>query len=79
MPVLIKHYVLKELKYLPGASRSFDRHSVSSFNVFSDLVANNSIHTEALPSTPHCEISGNAEIDFIVHQNEKRERSIQGC
>ena len=75
----MRHYVLNELKYLPGASRSFDRHLGSSFNVFTNLVTNNSIHSEALPSILHCELSENAELDFILHQTKKRGRCVQGC
>ena len=76
---LVKFYVLTELKYLPGASRSFDRHLLSCYELITNLVLNNQIHTEALPSTLHSELTENAEIAYILHSNEKRERSVQGC
>ena len=76
---LVKKYVLDELKFLPGASRSFDRHFLSSFNVFYNLVMNNQVHYDAIPSVLHCELSENAEIDYLLFNNQKRARSVQGC
>ena len=76
---LIKHYVLRELKYLPGASRSFDRHLIASYDLFTSLVTRNQVHFDALPLTLHEELTENAEISFILHNSEKKERSVQGC
>ena len=76
---LIRRYVLNELKFLPGASRSFDRHLISCFDLFMNLVMNNQIHCSALPPALHCEITEEAEITYHLFNHQKRERSVQGC
>ena len=76
---LIRRYVLTELKFLPGASRSFDRHFLSSYDVFKTLLMTSGIHFEALPPLLHSEIAENAEIEYHNFNYQKRIRSVQGC
>ena len=76
---LIRNYVLDELKYLPGASRSFDRHLLASFELFTNLVTNNQIYTEALPSVLHTAIHENASHAYNVFNAQKKERCVQAC
>ena len=76
---LIRKYVLSELKFLPGASRSFDRHLLASFDVFTSFVLNQQIHNYGLPLVLHREISDEAEMSYLSFHKEKKERCVQGC
>ena len=76
---IIKRYVLEELKYLPGASRSFDRHFINSFDLLCNLVTKNIVQNEALPQSLHKAISEKATVAYNEFHRQKRMQSIQGC
>ena len=76
---IIRMYVLKELKFLPGASRSFDRHMISSFDLLTNLLTQNCVLNEPLPPTLHSSISEKAATVYNQFSLQKRLQSIQGC
>ena len=48
---IVKKYVLEELRYMPGGTRSFDANFLAAKNAFKGLLINNDIYCECLPIT----------------------------
>ena len=75
---LIRKYVLSELKFLPGASRSFDRHLIASYDLFTNLVLSRDIQNFTPPLVLHRAISEEEEVKYQLFNYEKRKRCVQG-
>ena len=75
---LIRLYVLNELKFLPGASRSFDRHLIGCFDLLTNLSTQNNVLNEPLPPTLHSSITENASKVYDEFYRQKRSQCIQG-
>ena len=48
---LLKKYVLEQLRYLPGGTRSFDSNLLAAKSAFKGMLINNDIYNEGLPIT----------------------------
>ena len=48
---LLEKYILEQLRYLPGGTRSFDAHLLAAKSVFHGLLINNDIYSESMPIT----------------------------
>ena len=48
---LLEKYILEQLRYLPGGTRSFDAHLLLAKCVFHGLLINNDIYSEGMPVT----------------------------
>ena len=79
MFVHIQHAWLVKKFYLCRTSRSFDRHLISNYDVFSNLVLNNQVVHENLPSVLPSHIADKAEVAYKQFNAPKRDRCIQGC
>ena len=48
---LLKKYVLEQLRYLPGGTRSFDSNLLAAKSAFKGMLIDNDIYNEGLPIT----------------------------
>ena len=46
---LVRKYILEQLLFLPGGTKSFDRHMLTAYCALRDAIVNNALPVEGMP------------------------------